>query len=154
MSRRTLFSVRAEYGLVDIQQFTDISDQELDESIANIKTRMPNSGQNIVRGTLRAQGISLECKSQFPALTPSTLGCTYFQKNVQCCLSKCLMAHGWNSQISEVSTEIVLILNSTPLIPGIMTIYTSSRSNRSMSVSMHILEGQSPIFGLAQVKVY
>ena len=57
VSRRTLFSVRAEYGLVDLQQFTDISDQELDASVTEIKTRMPDSGQNIVRGVLRAQGI-------------------------------------------------------------------------------------------------
>ena len=56
ISRRTLFDIRAQHGLVG-SDFTDITDQELDAAIAEVKRSMPNIGQSMMKGVLRAQGI-------------------------------------------------------------------------------------------------
>lgn len=57
ISRRTLYRIRSEYGMVDPYDFSDISDRDLQARIASIKQVMPDAGQNMVKGMLRAQGI-------------------------------------------------------------------------------------------------
>ena len=57
ISRRTLCTIRVEYGIVDEESFSDISDQELDTRVAEVKRVMPDAGQSMVKGTLRSQGI-------------------------------------------------------------------------------------------------
>ena len=56
--RRTLYTIRSEYGMVgDEQRFTPISDQELRGHIQTIKQDMPEIGYNLMRGVLRSRGI-------------------------------------------------------------------------------------------------
>lgn len=56
ISRRTLYEIRSQHGLVG-SDFTNITDQELDVAITRVKRTMPNIGQSMVKGVLRAQGI-------------------------------------------------------------------------------------------------
>lgn len=58
--RRTLYSRRLEMGLVgsgDPYGLSDISDQELDSMVCDIKKSMPYIGIRMVHGALRARGI-------------------------------------------------------------------------------------------------
>ncbi len=59
VSRRTLYSRRLEMGLIgsgDPYGLSDISDQELDAMVCDIKKYMPYIGIRMVQGTLRARG--------------------------------------------------------------------------------------------------
>ena len=56
--RRTLYTVRSEYGMIgDQHSFTSISDQELRDVVVSIKHDMPDIGYNMMRGILRSRGI-------------------------------------------------------------------------------------------------
>ena len=58
VSRRTLYTVRSEYGMVgDEHSFTPVSDQELRDHVQAVKRDMPEIGYNMMRGVLRSRGI-------------------------------------------------------------------------------------------------
>ena len=42
---------------MDEESFSDVSDQELDTRVAEVKRVMPDAGQTMVKGILRSQGI-------------------------------------------------------------------------------------------------
>ena len=56
ISRRTLYTMRCEYGLTN-HEFTDISNLELRACIERIVHTMPDAGQNMIKGILRGEGI-------------------------------------------------------------------------------------------------
>lgn len=58
VSRRTLYTVRSEYGMIgDEHSFTSITDQELHDVVISVKREMPDIGYNMMRGVLRSRGI-------------------------------------------------------------------------------------------------
>ena len=60
VSRRTLYTVRSEYGMIGDEYahgFTQIFDQDLAEHVRCIKQDMPEIGYNMMRGVLRSRGI-------------------------------------------------------------------------------------------------
>ena len=54
VSRRTLYTVRSQYGMLGESSFTDISDQDLQHHVQDIK---PEIGYNMMKGVLRSRGI-------------------------------------------------------------------------------------------------
>ena len=61
ISRRTLYNIRFEFGLVGphYENFTNITSDDLKEVIRDIKRAMPEAGQNMVRGLLKARNINV-----------------------------------------------------------------------------------------------
>ena len=58
ITTRTLYNIRLELGLVDrSDNFTDITDQDLDTLVSEIQQEMPYIGQRLVRGALRSHGV-------------------------------------------------------------------------------------------------
>jgi len=59
ISRKTLYNIRQQLGVRedDGQQFSQISDTDLQEHVRAIKHIMPDAGQSMIRGTLCARGI-------------------------------------------------------------------------------------------------
>ena len=59
VSRRTLYNIRSDLGLIEphYHNFTPITDDDLKETIKDIKRVMPEAGQNIIRGLLEARDI-------------------------------------------------------------------------------------------------
>ena len=59
ISRRTLYNIRLEFGLVGphYDNFTPITDVDLIEIIRDIKRVMPEAGQNMIRGLLISKSI-------------------------------------------------------------------------------------------------
>ena len=55
--RRTLYTVRVEYGIISTGGFTHISDDELQHHVQSLKREMPEVGYNMMRGILRSRGI-------------------------------------------------------------------------------------------------
>lgn len=56
VSRSTIFRRMKEYELSVWNQYSSISDDELDSLVASIKTNLPNSGYRMVRGRLESMG--------------------------------------------------------------------------------------------------
>ncbi len=61
IGRRTLYNIRSELGLAGPHHdnVTIISDADLREAVEDIKRVMPEAGQNMVRGLLRARNINV-----------------------------------------------------------------------------------------------
>ena len=57
VSRRTLYNIRSEFGMIDEQRFVRISDHDLCYLVGRIKRDMPEIGYNMMRGLLQSQGI-------------------------------------------------------------------------------------------------
>ena len=62
VSRRTLYNIRFDLGLAGTayDNFTPIADSDLQEIVRDIKTLMPEAGQNMVRGLLAARGVYVQ----------------------------------------------------------------------------------------------
>lgn len=58
--RRTLYSVRIEYGIVSTGGFTQISDDALRHQVQILKQEMPEIAYNMMRGILRSRGIHVQ----------------------------------------------------------------------------------------------
>lgn len=57
---RTLYNYRTQLGLVDYGSFTDITNDNLDQLIADIIQQTPGSGETYVTGSLRGRGIRVQ----------------------------------------------------------------------------------------------
>lgn len=59
VSRRTIYNIRMNHSLLNAHfpAFTEISDDELEIVIADIKKEMPDVGQTMLRGILESKGI-------------------------------------------------------------------------------------------------
>lgn len=59
VSRRTLYNIRCEFGLTELQcpRFSVISDQELRSIVAEIKHELPDIGQTMLKGVLESRNI-------------------------------------------------------------------------------------------------
>ena len=69
VSRRTLYTVRSEYGMVgDEYRFTSVSDQELHDLVVSVKRDMPEIGYNMMRGILRSRGIHVPSYTSYSAV--------------------------------------------------------------------------------------
>ena len=55
---RTLYRKRMELG-IDMNRFTDITDNELERIICPIVACMPNVGETYIKGSLRSRGINI-----------------------------------------------------------------------------------------------
>ncbi|KAL2082411.1 hypothetical protein ACEWY4_022229 [Coilia grayii] len=60
VSERTVYRRMNQWGLSISQTYSQISDDELDHLITQIKSQAPNSGYVMVRGQLRAQGYKIQ----------------------------------------------------------------------------------------------
>ena len=56
-SRMTLYRRRRELGLLNEERFSNISDSDLKDIVSSLKNKLPDCGERIVPGFLRAQGI-------------------------------------------------------------------------------------------------
>ena len=61
VSRRTMYNVRLKFDLIDadFSGFSNITDEHLKSLIQEIQEEMPNVGQNMLRGILKAKGIHI-----------------------------------------------------------------------------------------------
>ena len=61
ISRRTMYNIRAEFGLVGTEYtaFSDISDEDLKTAVSDIKQIMPDIGQSMLKGVLSSRGIEI-----------------------------------------------------------------------------------------------
>ena len=77
ITTRTLYNIRLELGLVDrSDNFTDITDQDLDTLVSEIQQEMPYIGQRLVCGTLRSHDVHVPLyvyNSQYFVLIQSIL---------------------------------------------------------------------------------
>ena len=105
ISRRTLYSHRQEQGLVgesDPFALSDLTDEQLDQTVQDIKAQMPYIGIQLVHGALRARGIRVpqyrvrECLHRVDPIN-SALRWPCFTSNLLCARSKLPLAHGWES---------------------------------------------------------
>ena len=61
ITTRTLYNIRLELGLVDrSDNFTDITDQDLDTLVSEIQQEMPYIGQRLVRCRTLGKGLFVE----------------------------------------------------------------------------------------------
>ena len=58
ISERTLYRKRLELG-IDMNRFTDITDNELERIMRPIVARIPNAGETYIKGSLRSHGINI-----------------------------------------------------------------------------------------------
>ena len=56
-SHMTLYRKRRELGLLNEERFSDISDSDLKDIVSSLKNKLPDCGERMVSGFLRAQGI-------------------------------------------------------------------------------------------------
>ena len=59
ISRRTLYNIRSYYNMTgdEFSAFTQISDDDLKQTIREVKLSLPQCGQSMMRGILTSQGI-------------------------------------------------------------------------------------------------
>lgn len=60
--RRTLYRISQEYGLMDLYNFTRVSNHDLDGQVSCIKQFMPDAGQSMVKGAEEFMFLFLEYK--------------------------------------------------------------------------------------------
>lgn len=60
ISRMSLYQKRKEAGIVDDFKYTNISDDDLEHEVKDIKSEMPNVGEKIIAGVLRARNIFVQ----------------------------------------------------------------------------------------------
>ena len=90
VSRRTMYNVRSDLGLVssEFSGFSNISDNDLKIIIRQIKQEMPDLGQSMLRGVLESRGVHVpmirirDCLSEVDPINTALRWATPIQRRV------------------------------------------------------------------------
>uniref|UniRef100_A0A096MBU3 Integrase catalytic domain-containing protein n=1 Tax=Poecilia formosa TaxID=48698 RepID=A0A096MBU3_POEFO len=90
ISRSTFYRRMKEHNLSVRKLYSSISDAALDQKVRSIKTRMPNAGYRLVKGSLQAMGVRIPWKRVQMSLQRVD-GAGIISRMVQLsCISRCL----------------------------------------------------------------